>query len=230
MTDQELAALQSMVQEEFPDLVLRRTDGRVVAEGRYTLFADDRAVDEYQIRVQMPEEDNGYPILFETAGRIPRIHDRHIEDQAGKCCVMAYDELVFRYPDGCEVVEFLREPVRGFLISQSYFEQEKDWPFGSRSHGLEGRLEFYAEQVGSHDVVVGLRVLAIVAASSAGGKVDCPCGSKRRLRKCHRDAIRRLRERIPKRVAKDLMRQIESQRPQQARSRPRRRSRWWPST
>jgi hypothetical protein len=52
-------------------------------------------------------------------------------------------------------------------------------------------------------------VLLLVAAATASGKAACPCGSRRRLRRCHREVIRHLRERIPRRVARDLLTGIE---------------------
>ncbi len=237
MTEHDLRALEAAVQDEFPDFILRRLGDSVVAEGRYTLFENGKAADQFEICVELPREhQEGYPTLFETGGRIPVSADRHVNEDAGRCCVMASDELLFKYPSGCSLLDFLRGPVRDFLISQSYFEAHERWPFGERAHGLKGRLEFYAEQVDSSDPTVGLRVLSLVAAATASGKVDCPCGSRRRLRKCHREAIRRLRERIPQRVAKEVLSILEQGLEKTPRRRvptkpgtPRRR-RWWPTS
>jgi hypothetical protein len=224
--DQELAQLQQNLQDEWPDLVVLRHQGRIVAEGRVALFANGEIVDDYGIRVVMPLEGTGdQPQLFELGGRIPRTHDRHIDDNCGKCCVMATDEFPFRYPGGCDLLTFVRGPVRDFLVSQAHYEQHGKWPFEPRSHGLAGRLEFYAEQVGSKNAGIGLRVCMLVAAASTSRHIECPCGSGRLLRKCHRAEIRRLREHIPR----ELAQQILSETNQLTRMRPAERRRWWPT-
>ena len=225
----DLAALEGAVQERFPDLVLvARPDG-VVAEGRVALFDAGRVADEYQVAVRLPpEHPAGYPVLFETGGRIPRVSDRHMEGNTGKCCVMAVDELHFRYPGGCDLLTVLSEPVTAFLISQTYYEAHDGWPFDAREHGLDGRLGFYAEQVGAKDTTVGLSVAMVVAGSSAGGGTKCPCGSGRPLRKCHRDVIRRLRDRIPQALVADLIREVRDG-VGHPKSGTKLRRRWWPT-
>lgn len=230
-------ALEAEVQEEFPDLIVRQRGDSIVAEGTFSLFENGKAADQFAVRVELPPESpKGYPTLFEIGGRIPAIPDRHVNEGAMSCCVLAVDELLFKYPNGCSLLDFLRGPVRDFFISQSYFESNQDWPFGARSHGLEGRVEFYAEQVGCHDVAVGLRVLFLIAAATASSKADCPCGSRRRLRRCHREVIRHLRERIPRRVARDLLAGIEkgiewTSKPKGPTDANRlKRRRWWPTS
>jgi hypothetical protein len=83
-----------------------------------------------------------------------------------------------------------------YLYGYSYFERYSNLPFGELSHGGEGVLQDLAELFGVHkDMVAGfVRVAAMK--KSVANKRPCPCGSTRRVGKCHHNGINRLRERL----------------------------------
>jgi hypothetical protein len=82
-----------------------------------------------------------------------------------------------------------------------YYEQEKRWPFGERSHGALGVVEFYAPLVGSRDPRVVKQFVEMIIAKKIRSTWRCPCGSGHRLWACHGDVVRKLRSRIKRSAA-----------------------------
>jgi hypothetical protein len=77
----------------------------------------------------------------------------------------------------------------------------KPWPFGERSHGREGLVETYAELLCLDDPGTVPAYLDCLRKKELKGHFDCPCGSNKRLRDCHRDQLQELRKRIPVHLA-----------------------------
>jgi hypothetical protein len=123
----------------------------------------------------------------------------------GRACLFVPDEYHYRHPEGMDLIEFLRGPVLGFFVGQSLVEHGQSWPYGARAHYAPGISEFYAEVIGSDDPEVIRRYLEVLAAGELRGHWDCPCGSGKRIRHCHRASLEVLRARIPQTVASNSL-------------------------
>lgn len=149
------------------------------------------------------------PVLRETGGRIPRKASRHINPN-GDCCVTVWEHFLLSAPD-LSIQGYLNGPVNEYFLGQSWFEKKQEWPFGERSHGRKGLVEAYSDLLGAspkeQDLTYRLRMLA---QDWPKGHWQCPCGSGRKLRGCHRDAMMELHQRIPPRMARRMLLRLKS--------------------
>jgi hypothetical protein len=193
-----LKDLTRQIEEEFPELTVAVRDDTVVLAGNFLLADGGRVVDRYRIELRLPPTyPKGVPVLREMDGRIPRTEDRHM--QANGACLFVPDEYCYEHPEGLDAAAFLRGPVLGYLVGQSFVEIGKPWPFPPRSHGADGIVEFYGEKFGSVDRKTVAAYLEIMLGKKIPGHLRCPCGQGR-IRDCHRPVLKDLRERIPRQI------------------------------
>lgn len=171
--------------------------------GYYPLFEGTRVWDRYQVKLRLSQESpRAMPALYEIGNRIPRKSDRHMEPD-GKACIMLPDAYWYEHPQGMSLLDFLNGPVLNFFVNQSLIDlgQTDVWQNGEWGHGAEGIIEFYASILGTNNPETVFAYLGILKRDTIKGHWMCPCGSKRKIRNCHRELVNELRKRIPQRVA-----------------------------
>jgi len=144
------------------------------------------------------------PQVRETGGRIPHTSDRHVNPKDGTACVCIPDEWFIQRPDST-FLTFLRTPVYNYFLSQKYFETSGEWPFGERRHGHDGLFDFYQETLGTKDLQIIKKYLDYLSQDTVKGHWNCPCGSGKRIRNCHRQQISDLRRKIPPNIASNAL-------------------------
>jgi len=198
------------VVEAFPALSLAESDAEVVLTGTFVLEQEGVAFDAYEIRLHVPLDfPASEPALFETGARIARSADLHVNDDGSAC----YE--VFEYwlatTDDSSLLGFVRGPMLNFFLSQTIHELTGNWPFGERSHGVDGLLEATAAALGvDNDPQIVAPRLKILRDWPAKGHLDCPCGSGTRFRDCHRAELSAVHQRVPPALAKRLIDRILS--------------------
>jgi len=197
------SVLQEDVERVYAELHFVPRAGGIFLTGYYPLFEGDRVWDRYQVKLQVPQDSpRGIPALYEIGNRIPWESDRHME-RDGKACIVLPDAYWYEHPQGMNMLDFLNGPVRNFFVNQSLIDlgQNDVWKNGEWGHGAEGIVEFYEAILGTSEDKTILAYLGILKRDVIKGHWPCPCGSKRKLRNCHRELINELRTRIPWRVA-----------------------------
>lgn len=177
-------------------------DGGGFLTGYYPLSEDDRVWDRYQVKLQVPQDSRwGIPALYEIGNRIPWEPERHMGEY-GKTCIVLPDAYWYEHPKGMSMLDFLKGPVRNFFVNQSLIDLGKKdvWKNGEWGHGAEGIVEFYATILGTREEKTILAYLDILKRFTLKGHWKCPCDSKRRLRNCHGELIKKLKTRIPQQV------------------------------
>jgi len=181
-----------------PKLEFFEKDGNYLAVGTYCLNDGphaDGAIEEFDVLIAADKTyPSSEPVLQEKAGRFPREIDRHIYSN-GACCTCVWAEWL-EISDDTSFAAFCSGPVRDFFLSQLYYEQEGDWPFGERKHGPEGLAESVSR-------ILGFRVTASEALShlitltggTPKGHWPCVCGSGLKIRECSFEHIEVVRER-----------------------------------
>jgi SEC-C motif len=155
-----------------------------------------------------PDYPDSLPHVYETAGRIPRTVDRHTYTPSGRCCVVVDEDWLVRVGEQPSFRAFLEEPVRNYFMSQTLVEAGQPWPFGARSHGVDGLVETYGEWCGTEDKAAVLRYLDCLRHEQIRGHWTCPCGSGEKLRKCHLEKVREIQTRISPRIAERALRRL----------------------
>lgn len=200
-----------------PKLTATRNGSKFVVTGSYLVVGEGgnaspggplTAFDvEIFVGERFPFEE---PKVFEVGGRIPRCADRHVNPN-GDCCVTVWEHWLLRAQDR-SFAAFLNGPLREFLLGQHAFEQTGEFPFGERPHGGPGLVEAFADALGmpgrkKKDVVYHLRLLA---QPWPKGHWLCPCGSKKRLRHCHKDDLMALHGKVPPKIAKRMLHRLNA--------------------
>jgi hypothetical protein len=104
-------------------------------------------------------------------------------------------------------VKYLTGPVHNYFLGQAAVERGEPWPFGEWAHGADGIVELYGRLLGTSDPSrVGDLLDAVLRPSVKA--LRCPCGSGRRLRRCHHELVRSLKKRIPTSVVKAAIAQL----------------------
>ncbi len=170
------------------DLVLSG-DLEFLAERKEHGLVEDRFTVEIQVAVDFPQST---PKVFETAGRIPKSFHRH---KGGHLCLGSPLRLrltLKRWPD---LIGFVDRCVVPYLFSVSVWERTGRMPYGELAHGDRGLLDEYRGilRVESDDAcMAALRILAMKR--RCANKMPCPCGSGRRLGRCHHKTFNRIRK------------------------------------
>lgn len=188
-----LEELRAQLAAAYPDLHAFDMGDFVQVRGSFPILFEGRELDRYFVELDLRDDPSKAPVVREVGGRIPKVVDRHVYD--GDACIFVRDEWRI-YRGGRTLIDFLNGPVRNYFLSQSLVELDDGWPFGERPHGLDGVLEFYADRVGRQAPEVGLRVLRYLTEKRANGQCACPCGSGKRVSKCHMPRLIDLRAKI----------------------------------
>lgn len=103
---------------------------------------------------------------------------------------------------------FIDGPDHNYLLGQALVERGEPWPFGEWAHGLQGRLDYYKDLLGTDHLEAICSYLAYLGSERIRGHWDCPCRSGKRLRNCHFTMISALRERMPRHEATRSQRRL----------------------
>jgi hypothetical protein len=207
---------------EQPYLLVVELQGVVRISGKFVVASSNQdtaegAIDQFDVLILIAKDfPRREPVVFETGNRIPREVDRHCYTN-GACCVGVWDE--WRVGNVKPTISaFLEGPVRNFFLSQIYFEIHGRWPFGERSHGDAGIREACVDMLGiRNDPKLIMRYLRVLAGLWPKGHWLCPCGSNRRIRHCHRDALSVLHEKIRPFIARRLLNKLKAKTPRRRR-------------
>jgi hypothetical protein len=174
----------------------------VVAPSKHA--SAEGAIDQFEVSIFVAKKfPRLEPLVFETGNRVPREVDRHCYTN-GACCTGVWDEWLAKN-ERPTIDTFMEGPVRNFFLSQMYFEIHGRWPFGERSHGDAGIREACAEMLGiKNDEKLILRYLRVLAGPWPKGHWQCPCGSERHIRDCHRIELMKLHEKLKPQIAGSL--------------------------
>lgn len=197
-----LERLRRELAEAYPSLHLYRVGDLVEVRGSFPIEHEGSEIDRFKVRILIGPDFPGVPpFVFETGGRIPHTVDRHVYPKTRHCCLFYPDDFAIRHPNGLPFLDFLRGPVRDYFLGQIAVEAGRPWPFGELGHAKRGGFEFYEETLGVKGETAVLGYLACISFEVLKGHHQCPCGSGRRLRLCHRPQIEELRGCIPRKTA-----------------------------
>jgi hypothetical protein len=174
----------SEVVKRFPKL--RAGDGAKFLEGEIDIFdADNNYVDCFNIKVQIQKNyPFGMPALFETAGKLDHLPDRHFNTDES-CCVCSLQEADLVGQKGISINRFMDDYVVPFLANQIYFDSENEWANGEYAHGVPGIFQYYSELLKMAHLETVLTALKRIGKRKYNRNENCFCGNKRKLKHCH---------------------------------------------
>jgi hypothetical protein len=170
----------------------------------------DSIADTYEILLDVPRKyPSEFPTVSETAGRIsPKFHK--LNDRS--LCLASPTRIrlaLLGNPSLLYFVEYLLVP---YLYGHSFFERFGVLPFGELPHGRNGLVEDIASLLA---VQPDSDVEAFVALSGmrrrAANKRPCPCGSSRKLGRCHNTRLNALRKQLGRSWFREILSQLETE-------------------
>lgn len=175
------------------------SDGPVRVSGLLAFEASARnrgtIRDEYSVEIAIPDDfPRSLPTVRETAGRIPKSFHTNPD---GTLCLGSPTGLRLFLAGGPTLERFVTKCVVPYLYGHAYFEKHGVMPFSELRHGESGILQDLASLYGgsSDAAVVGFVSLTALSKRVAN-KAHCPCGSGRRLGRCHNRRVNHLRRRL----------------------------------
>lgn len=185
-----LRAEEALVKELYPHLRFRLdTDaGTMNLEGDFVLQTDCGVSTSIAVRVEFP---HGYPdaepVAFDAAGRFPASVDRHIIKN-GQFCLWLPPCSPWDKEDPNHLIRFLDE-VTVFLERQMIFDVTGIWPGDQYKHGVAGYEEFMLARLNGNPSHFASLFPVILGRISLGRNELCPCGSQKKYKRCHADAV-----------------------------------------
>lgn len=171
------------------------------AEGRTTQPIQDS----YDVRIEVPHEfPERMALAWETGGRIPATY--HKLDNAAMC-LGSRIRLRLQTAGSPSVLRFVERCVIPYLYGYSHFLKTGKMPFGELHHGELGSLQDLASLLSMEMGPAIPYCLLATAKRRRANKQRCPCGSGRRLGRCHNRRVNMLRSRIGRLV---LVREMQT--------------------
>ena len=176
--------------ERYPNLtVTSKTENKVDIKGKIHINRNCDKISvckEYGIEISIPLNSDRLPTVRET--------EHYIRDYphmyTNKTLCLATDtDLYLRFREGFDLVAWMEEYVEIYFVSYECYKRYDVFPFGERSHGSKGVLEFYCDYFKIPDSIQVKDFISYIATKEYKGHHPCPCGSGKKLRNCHGDAI-----------------------------------------
>lgn len=170
--------------------------GEAILAGPYALDATYNGVrlaEDFDIQLLVPGDyPASLPKVKETSDIIDSGYEHLYLD--GTLCLGVRGELLLAQLENPSLVALLDGPVRSYLYSYLFRKRYGYYPFGDRAHGAPGILHYYGELFGETDFPTIVKLLGAVCFEEYRGHLPCPCGSGLIVRKCHGEAILRLKK------------------------------------
>jgi|UPI00047DA2D0 hypothetical protein len=206
-----LRDMEAEIAARYPDLRVVMEQGTVYIRGSFPIMDATDVLDRFQIEIELPADfPESIPVLREVGGRIPWHENRHVNNGTGEACPIVPEEWLVR-TERDSILAFLDGPVRNFFLGQILIEAGQPWPFGERSHGIDGLFEAYEDITGISDRNTIVRYLECLSRDVFKGHWACPCGSGKHLRNCHLEQLKALQAKVPAFVARSALARIDEQ-------------------
>lgn len=181
----------------YPGLSVQIVNGAQILLGELPIVdTSGHEWDRYQIEIHSsPLYPYGFPLLYETGGRIPRIIDWHIYGDTGSCCVDIFPSEILNCRNGLRLPEYIRDFAIPYFANQTHRIREGYYKNGEYSHGGKGMLEFYMPVLKCNDPREAVRLLKLFCSGIGTTRSvfhTCFCGSGKKLRNCHRESLNTL--------------------------------------
>ena len=191
------------IKKDYPKLHYRNTKDGLFLEGeiRFDLTCKgigERIKDSYLIQIILPEDyPESPPKVKEIGGKIA--DNFHKSEQ--NLCLDVPSQVYLMFKENPTIRHFIKELLEPYLYHHSYWKKhDGEMPFGQRSHYGEGILEHYSEYFGVEDREAVMDFLELLGKRDFKQSMPCPCGSKKKIKKCHRKKFLNIYNNVPVKI------------------------------
>jgi hypothetical protein len=145
-------------------------------------------------------------LAWETGGGIPTDYHKLTN---GALCLGSRVGLRLQMGGSPSLLRYVERCVIPYLYGYSYSVKHGAPPFGELAHGELGSLQDLAGLLGVEDLSIAFRYCTLAAIKRRrANRHLCPCGSGRRLGRCHSGRVNALRKRVGRAVLASEMSSI----------------------
>lgn len=156
------------------------------------------------------------PLAYERGGRIPRNYHTL---SSGALCLSSPLRMAFDLSRSPTLMTVATKYLVPYLYRFSYWEKYGRDPWPELDHGVTGLISDYSQLLGAASPTMCLGFMELLGHRARdANKEPCPCGSGRRVGRCHNRHLNRLRDALPRALYRecyvhlaDLMRVEERQ-------------------
>lgn len=218
LLEQDLAELETWFSMEQPHLVTRKSEGFTEITGTYLVKSKnpERAafgpLARYEVLIKVYDSHpSSPPVLRETAGDIVKSSRKrnHVNPDGSLC--YGPPALTWAQNPNMTLIKFFNEYVRSYFLGYLHYETCGEWPKGEYEHGNEGVVDAVSEILGcKRDLNIIMSLLRLLPLKHRRDRWHCPCGSKKRLGACCREALNKAPQLVPRDQALSLRRALAS--------------------
>ena len=189
----------SEVTKRYPDLRIvpaKGQDAQLVGTLAFTAASGESETisDEYEIVIQFPREfPRKLAVVRETGGRIPCSFHTNPD---GTLCLGSPTRQLLAMCESRTAFAFIETCVVPYFYGYSFLLKHDRLPFGELNHGELGLKEDFAGLFGVKPDQSARMVLLSAMKKREANREPCPCGSGRRLGRCHNRVVNEFRRKL----------------------------------
>lgn len=183
-----------MIKDNYPSFAIQRDNDEYVIVGEILLnhvYNEVRMTGEFTIEIVITDKfPLEIPIVREISSGIATDYP-HINID-GELCLASELELKLFFAQSSDICLFIEKYIIPYLYSYCYYVAYGVYPYGERSHGMQGNLEYLKDLFEVDDWGQVFDIMMFVIQSPYRGHLACPCGSGERIRNCHGTVLKQL--------------------------------------
>ena len=183
-----------MVREKYPAFEISKRENDYIFSVELILnhvFEDVRMTGKFNLEVVVPGD---FPLAFPKVKELSNCIDENYPHRYtdGQFCLASDLELKMFFSQDTDICSFIEKYVIPYLYTYRFYEEYGVYPYGERSHGPMGDLEYLKDLFGVDDWGQVLDIMLFVVQSPYRGHLLCPCGSGKRIRNCHGEILKKV--------------------------------------
>lgn len=174
-------------QKVYPNIKLvNEFETEIRLAGSFTMhkeYGNFQVFDDYAIEIVIPIASSQLPYVVDVGKKInPEYHHYYTN---GKLCLETDIKIITDFVSGFDLLRWMNDYVESYYFSYEYYMRYGEFPYGERSHGLDGVLESYQELLDAKHAQETYDIMQYIVYNRYRGHFICPCKSGEKLRKCH---------------------------------------------
>lgn len=180
------------MKRKYPSLEYVQQDNECIFVGELILnhvYNDVRMTGKFDIEIVVPRD---FPLALPTVKELSNCIDDSYTHRYpnGYLCLASNLELKMHISKNHDISVFVDKYVIPYLYTYKYFKEYGTYPYGERSHGTMGDLEYLKDLFCVDNWKQVCNIMMFIIQSNYKGHFLCPCGSEKRIRNCHGGILR----------------------------------------
>lgn len=192
--------------KNYPKLKYNNMNQKVTGNIHIEYLCNDEFIKgDFEIKIKLFKDD--LPKVWEVS-KIVRKSYPHLYEDRGLCLATDLEQKL--YLKNHTIIEWIKEYVEKYFVSYIYYKKYGVFPFGEHSHGNKGIYEFIQMYYKIDNIREAKNIYEYVCTKKYRGHLDCPCGSKRKMRDCHGRLILKILNSDEIEILKDNYRRMKN--------------------